>query len=240
MSVLSLPFNLKERILSFLRIEDIWSLQMTCHSNRASAQDYLKNKFHYYLAQVLDNTSGGSAEMLSRFLEISDAIIVGPFCWAMMADEDDGLNWSFDSLQIIVPRDSATLLEECFDRSSDEWSDRNPLIDNAPSASLPKVLDFNTSNLNLTVSPGRRNRGVLIFVCDRDSVMKCCAEVAPSTAYASFVMPSALFCAYPDLTFRQQKTGCCYEPFPILSVSLLAYAIPVQNASYKWLLGPTL
>ncbi|KAF8335637.1 hypothetical protein F5887DRAFT_1079044 [Amanita rubescens] len=226
LSTLCPPLELQRLILSFLRVEDLWSLQMTCHSNRASVQNYLKNKFHHYLSEVLDNTTGnsiqklvcnmflffdnlpgGCALMLSRFLEISDAIIVGAFCLAMMADEHEGLNWSFDSLQIIVPSAFVTLLEEYFDRSGNEWSVDNPFMDNTPLASPHELLDFTNSQSHfdptsseLTKSPGKR--GISIFVCDRNEVIKYCAD-APSTVFASFVTPSALFCAYPAFTFGQ-------------------------------------
>ncbi len=110
----------------------------------------------------------------------------------MMADEDEGLNWSFDSLQIIVPRDTAILLQEHFDGSGDgiEWSVSNPFIDNAPRASLQEEHKH------------KEHKGISIYVWDRDLIISCFAD-APSTAYASFVTPSAFFCAYPVLTLEQ-------------------------------------
>ena len=50
--------ELQMYLLSFLGVRDLWSLQLTSQSNRASVQGYLRSKFIRYLSRVLANTSG--------------------------------------------------------------------------------------------------------------------------------------------------------------------------------------
>jgi hypothetical protein len=142
-------------------------------------------------------------------MHAADAIIVGEFALAMMLDEEEGLKWTFDSLQIIVPDDSAVLLEDYFAALGYECQKvGNPLIRTAPRASPQEILDFvinslTTSEPGYELSKEKRISGISIFACDRKTVAKHLAE-APSTLYASFVSPTAIFCAYPEQTFERQ------------------------------------
>lgn len=51
--------ELQMHLLSFMGIRDLWSMQLTSQSNRASVQGYLRSKFARYLTQVVTNTTSG-------------------------------------------------------------------------------------------------------------------------------------------------------------------------------------
>jgi hypothetical protein len=242
-------------VLSFMGIRDLWSLQMTCQSHRTLVQDYMRSKFRRYLYRVLSNTSrassfknhtfapdmpsGGNTAAFLLLLDLADAVIAGNFALAMMANEDEGSAWSFDSLNILVPRDSVVLLEEFFHNLNYEWKVDDPANNDAvPNASPRAVLDYVISSLQGTFNfwaplpqpTSLRNIGITLFTCDRDLITKRLAD-APSTLFASFVTPSALFCAYPEQTFG--KYALAMNRFPttatLISHSLFRYKMDITN-----------
>lgn len=179
MSALAPAYSVPELMLhqlSFLRMQDLWSLQQTCCLNRTSVQTYLRSKFSCYLSRVLCNASGmpicmiylcpltdfyidsnvdqmtlnNNLRMLFCLLDLSDAIITGEFAVAMMADEYEAHNWAFDSLKIIVSTNSASLLENFFRETHYIWRiATDDSINAAPNAPHEEVLDFMQNTLPL-------------------------------------------------------------------------------------------
>lgn len=145
------------------------------------------------------------ARMLFCLLDLTDSFIFGEFALAMMADEYTGLNWSFNSLKIIIPANSAEVIENFFRDSGYKWKITTNDVDDGPDASPQEVLSFVFSappfSGRMSAGQGHGIGGIELYIRSRNRMMRTVGKVQ-STALASFIAPSGLFCAYPEMTFH--------------------------------------
>jgi hypothetical protein len=82
---------------------------------------------------------------------------------------------------------------------------------NAPNVTAEDVYSYSVGNM----APDGRN-GIEIIISHGSTLLTNIAN-SSSTALASFIMPSGIFCAYPQLTFNQYALSMsCYPTYPVL------------------------
>jgi hypothetical protein len=143
----------------------------------------------------------------SYLLDITGSVIVDNFALAMMVDEYQAQAWTFDSLTIVVPVVFLPIFNEYF--ADMEYEYRMALV-NAPNVTAEDVYSYSVGNM----APDGRN-GIEIIISHGSTLLTNIAN-SSSTALASFIMPSGIFCAYPQLTFNQYALSMsCYPTYPV-------------------------
>ena len=235
---------------------DLWFLWLTCCANKSSVERYLRCKFICYIEQVLGNTcsaqlpvsyvwhcysnffTGGSHSQFCSLLESTEALIVGDFALALMEDEHLAKKWTFDNLNIIVPCEAVALLKDFFAALDYRCKINEYGIHALPDALQSDVYDY---MLRLTSTPpptspvgwGR----IELIICYRDRMDKMdhVAE-ALSTRLASFVTPTGIFCAHPQLTFNHQALAMNHFPTTqMLQIhALFSYELWLSNTFWSF------
>ena len=163
-----------------------------------------------------------------HILDISGSVIVGNFALAMMANEYGAQAWSFNLLTIVIP---ATFLPVYNDYFAMAGYLHGTVSTNSVPATVEEMHSFFAGG---RIAPPEDHFGIKIILCQGPTIWAN-VDDALSTALTSFVTPSGLFCAYPQLTFNQYTLSMNRHPTyaTLYSHHLFGYDLHLSNEDWQ-------